>query len=265
MLQVLNIPYPSGYPKNGWVPFIDNVGILLAAIFIYQFSHEKLRRHSPIAQILIMTLLLSALKEVLIRAPLMNAIVSSAWMYAFIGNLPAILTCLCIACFVVVFGPHRLGTLWHKMIAAILGAIAIQWIAIPGANALTEFLLPFVPQPRQQDAILPPYQLNVLVPAYLTYAEAVIACFILGWLSWWNIGQGPIKRIVLFTIFIMLLKRLLLAPIFYIFYSDLSPIMAVLSMGQFSLEAMALGLLSGIYISFIYRQPAALIIKESTT
>ncbi|MGQ5525117.1 hypothetical protein ACUHMQ_17895 [Chitinimonas sp. PSY-7] len=254
MLQILHIPYPTGYPKNNWINLFDNIGITLALIYIYQFSYGKLQHWSPFAKVFILTVLLSALKEVLIRAPLMNAIVSSAWLHAFIDNLPALSTCFFIALPVVLLGPQQLTSFWKKILAAIFLASIIQYTIYPVAQSLTTYLLSLVPQPRLEDAIHAPYQLNVLIPAYLTYWEAAIACFIFAWLSWHNISPNPKNRLIVFTVLIVLLKRLLFAPFFYIFYSDFSPIMAMLSVGQFSLEAMTLALLTGIYMNFVYKR-----------
>lgn len=261
MLQVLHVPYPEGHQNAAILPLYGNYTLsILAALWLYRASHHNLTRFSFFFRWLILFVLLAMLEESLIRAPLMSGIVTSAWLYAMLQAIPELASSLMLAFLIVSVAP-RLNHLGSQLVAALLISSALYFVWTPFVTQEISKVMSMVPQPNEADIIPIPYGWNVLIPAYLTYGEPVVACFILAGLSWRNLATNTITRICQFVLMILLVKKgLLLAPIIYAFYSDQPFVTGLLSIGQFSLEALALATFTAItwhlYLSYRNMLPA---------
>ncbi|MDG0026293.1 hypothetical protein [Trinickia sp. Y13] len=103
----------------------------------------------------------------------------------------------------------------------------------------------------QLSALLPsvgwcklPYGMDVMIPAYLTSVEPALASFACIALVWRYLPERPLLRTVSFVVLILALKKQLLASLLYPFFAPGSALTALASMGQLSLAAAALGLLT---------------------
>ena len=89
-----------------------------------------------------------------------------------------------------------------------------------------------------------PYGWQVEVPAYITYVEPVAACFMIAALVWNRLANNLPMRTLQFALLVLIISTRLILPFVYIFYSQFSPSIALLSMGQFFLEALTLAILT---------------------
>jgi hypothetical protein len=90
----------------------------------------------------------------------------------------------------------------------------------------------------------PPYGMHVLIPAYLTYVEPVIAALLIAALVWDNLSSRAPLRILQFTLLLLLIRHHLFALAIYPLYMKASTTTALLSMGQFTLETITLSLMT---------------------
>jgi hypothetical protein len=91
-----------------------------------------------------------------------------------------------------------------------------------------------------------PYGPNVLIPAYATFVEPALACLFCAAFSWKHLPGGLWSKVLIFILLILALKKQLFAAFIYAFYAKLPFWAGLSSMGQFSLEALALGLLTAL-------------------
>jgi len=108
-----------------------------------------------------------------------------------------------------------------------------------------------------------PYGWNVEIPAYLTFIEPVIACFVIVYNVWNNLSSRPWIRSLQFIVLIMAIRGVLLSPFINVFYADLPPLTAIASMGQFSLEGLTLAALT--VGTFVWARRRTQIIKAGAT
>src|ERR1035438_4048979 len=89
-----------------------------------------------------------------------------------------------------------------------------------------------------------PYGWQVLIPAYLTLAELVIACMLLAVWVWPGLSTKPGIRMLQFVALVLLMKGMLLPTFVYSFYSKTRLPLAMLSQSQFFFETLALAILT---------------------
>jgi hypothetical protein len=243
MQDVLHIPYPKFYSKTGAAYFFDYSAKVLAILCLYRLVHDKFSHLSLPVRCLLLFVLIAMLNESLLRLPLMNGIVTSAWVFSLILGLPILIAHLLLACLVVISAP-RLPRVWQQILGAFLIGALLHFLLTPVISEHVNMLLAQLPQPRPENIISPPYGLNVLVPAYLSFAEPVVACFILARIVWNKLSLASVKGLSLFVLLIISMRGVLLAPFICIFYANLPPVTAMLSVGQFSLEALVLALMT---------------------
>jgi hypothetical protein len=91
-----------------------------------------------------------------------------------------------------------------------------------------------------------PYGANVLIPAYMTFAEPVVACFAAAAFAWNGLSASRGTRLLQFMVIVVAIKKQLFTPIVYALVAKVSFMAALLSESQFQLEAVALALLTGL-------------------
>ncbi len=245
MSDVLHIPYPHNYPRTNWPVYCSNVLLVFTAIYCYQLSKNQLIHSPTLLKCLGVFILLAMLNGDLIRAPLMTGIVTSAWLFSFIQNLPRLLPHLLLAC-AIVLTASKLCRTWQQILMALLLGGLLPFLASIARGQIAPLLNSL--QPRPEDIIHPPYGINVMLPSYLSFYESVLACLMLASLVWKKLSPRPMKRLVQFALLVLLLRGLLLAPLIYVFYAgNMSPTTAVLSVGQFFLQDLVLALLTATF------------------
>ena len=236
MLQALHVPYPSGFPKTGWLIYVNSSLGVLAIIYFYDLAKDKLDGVAIWWRCLALSGLVAMLREALIRAPLMDGVVTTAWIYSIVSNLAPLIQILVVCCLVVPIAP-KLNRVWQKLIAAFALCAFVYFVSKPLVDAGLERMLQYL-SPWSHDAIYSvPYPWQVEVPAYLTFAEPVVACFIMAALVFDRLSADPVARVCQFAVLILLMRNLLLAPFIYIFYAKIGAVSAMLSMDNFPLRS----------------------------
>ena len=245
MSDVLHVPYPHNYPRTGWPAYCSNVLLTFTAMYCYQLTKNQFAHSHALLKCLGIFILLATLNENLIRLPLMTGIITSAWLFSFIQNLPRLLPHLFLAC-AIVLTASKLFRTWQQILMALLIGGLLPFLE----SIISEQIAPLLNslQPRPEDIIYEPYGLDVTLPSYLSFYEPALACFMLASLVWQKLSAESIKRFGQFVLLILLLRGLLLAPFIYILYADnISPITAILSVGQFFLQYLVLALLTATF------------------
>jgi hypothetical protein len=242
MSDVFRIPYPQNYPSDGWAVYGNNVLKVLAALILYRRAQAPLQRCSWLTRGLLLFVLLAMLEGNLIRRPLMNAMVTSAWLFSWLQNLPSLVTPLFLACLLLCLAP-RLTRYWHGLVFALLVAAVLDFLVTPLARAGVNALMAYISPPNEQDFIAEPYGWKVMLSAYLTFIEPVLASFMMLHLTRARLSAEPLKRVGQFVGLVLLLRGLLLVlrglllvPLINRFYAEEPPLVAWLSVGQFTLE-----------------------------
>ncbi len=244
MLQVLHVPFPEGYPTTG-LPALGNQALAsLGLILFYRLSLEALAPWKLPARCLLLFLITAMLREALIRGPVMNGVVTTAWTYSLVASLPSLLTMLVLSCLVVWVTP-RLVRPWQ----IILGALVIVLLVLGCKIVIGLGMRPILQSISYlgHDPIYnPPYGWQVLIPGYLTFMEPVVACFSMAALVWNRLSQDMLLRTAQFTLFVLVISGKLLMPFIYVFYAPFPAGVALSSMGQFFLEVLTLALLTAV-------------------
>ncbi|MBK1896152.1 hypothetical protein [Chryseobacterium paridis] len=246
MLQVIGVQYPdnSGVPL---IPRLLNKWLSILALFIfYYLAKDKLSKKSIIIQSIIVFLLYSMLKEVLIRANLMEGVVTTSWIFPFIKAGPQLLGYLILA-FALVISNFFIKKKWQLFMVSILITCLFQFIVEPMLNSLFAPIIASYSHLAHEAIYELPYGWHVLVPAYLTFAEPVIAAFVIVYYIWDNIAGKAWQKVVSIGILICLIKGALFPLFLFTPYLKLKFTSAVASEIQFTLEFLALGILTSAF------------------
>jgi hypothetical protein len=243
MLQVLNVPYPTGYPKAGWAVFGQVALSVLGLMVFYRLAIFEFARFSVVIRCLTLFLLVAMLREALIRGPVMDGFATTAWVFSIVSSLPRLITILIISCLVVVTEPW-VARPWQVLLTAIAIAALIQFLCAPLIGAAFSHILDSISYLSHDEVYKAPYGWQIEVPAYITYLEPVAACFVMAAVVWERLSRNMVLRTVQFVLLVLAMNTILIRPIVYVFYAPFGASTALLSMGQFFLEALALALLT---------------------
>lgn len=248
MLQVLHVPYPSAVLASRVPEVLNGAVMIWAASWLYSSLRASRGDRSAWVSVLVLFLLLAGLNGTL-RGAFMNGYCSThsavRWLiaalltshyliyYAVVAGIAAGMSCfrsnrarLAAVSAVALLAAFVLTPVLAMLDAAISARVA-HWIVAGGWCAL-------------------PYGMDVLVPAYGTFLEPVLACLACAALIWRCLPARPLGRVVAFVVLILALKRQLLMPFLYAAFAPGSAATALASMGQFSLEAAALASLTAL-------------------
>jgi hypothetical protein len=253
MLQFLHIPYPEGFPHIGIGAWLNTAPSVFAAILLYTLAPAAFRRRSFLTRCLTLFLLLTMLQEMFFRSPIMSGVVTTAWTFSFLSNIPSLLVWLLLAILIVAIAP-LLKNLWLKLLAAAALYALVFLAAKPFITATSAKVLDHLSYLAHDEVYGLPYGLHVLIPAYLTYAEPVIACILIAALLWDQLSPRLPLRLLQFALIILAIKHVLFAPFIFPFYAKMPATTALLSMSQFSFETVTLALLSALTWHFSQRQ-----------
>jgi hypothetical protein len=244
MLQVLHVPFPEFAGVSIWASFLNMAGAVLAMMLLCSAARPRLALFSKVSQCIIVFLLYVMLKETF-RGILMNGVVTTAWRFDLVAGLPSLTYGLILTTLLVIVTP-LLGSIWAKgMGAGVITAVAM-FVLRP---ALSKAFAPFLKaaQHFDHDEIYSfPYGWHVLLPAYVTYAEPVIACMLIAVLVWHSLSTKPVFRLVQFCMLILLIRGMLFPSFVYSFYSKAKLPIAMLSQSQFLFETVSLAVLTAL-------------------
>ena len=241
MLQAFHVPYPVGYPTTGWPNFCNLALSAFALMYFYDLSSDVFLRFSLSTRCLLLSVLVAMLREALIRHPVMDGFATTAWRYSFVDNLPRLLMVLLLCSLVVLLTP-KLVRPRQRVLAALLVATIVEFLCRPVIAKVFEHILASIAYLNHGEVYKVPYGWQIEVPAYITYMEPVVACFLMAALVWDRLAKGVLARTLQFALLMMMINGSLLRPFVYVLYATFRPGVALLSMGQFSLEALALAL-----------------------
>lgn len=245
MLQVWGVPFPDLSVVPAPFKLLIRMVATLALIVFWQLAAPRVtgsfgKRWG------VLFLVAAMLNESLVRGPFMEGYCTTAWVFAFVGNLQKLASIAVVAALVVAATP-RLALMWQKATAAAAIAAFGMYVATPliglAMGPVMESIASLAPQ---SEWCTLPYGPNVLIPAYLTFAEPVLACVAAAALIWDRLSASRALRFVQFSVLILALKNQLLMPFIYAAFAKGPPMDAFVSESQFALEAIALALLSGI-------------------
>jgi hypothetical protein len=261
MLQGLDIPVPDmSVLKSGGRYPIQAVAAL-GLIFLWQLASKRMA--GPwIWKWVALTLMATMLTETLIRGPFMEGYCTTAWTFAFVSNLQPVLSISVTAALVIVVAP-KLNSNLLRVIAALVISAFTMFVASPLIGAAMAPLLAAMSNlaPQSEWCTLP-YGANVLIPAYLTFAEPVVACFVAAALAWDGLSPARGLRLLQFTLIIVAIKRQLLTPIIYAVLAKVSFASGLLSDSQFAFEAITLAALTGLAWEWSTRRPGLLLVDS---
>ena len=243
MLQVLRVPFPDEQ-VSPWAALLNAAASFWALLTVYRLAQPKLSRYGFWRRALLMGALYAMLAET-VRGALMNAVVTTAWVFSLLGLLPKCCYFAAAGLLVVGLAP-RLAKGWHVLLAAGFITAVLQFGLTPLVAWLTHFITAPLAYLDHDEVFHVPYGWHVLVPAYLTYAEPVAACFFLAALTWDQLAPSPAGRLLRYVGLILLLKRVLIRAFLYSFYAQVGWPVAFLRESQFLLEALVLAALAGL-------------------
>ena len=244
MLQVLGIPFPDFSGVSPWVAFVNTTLTVLSVVIFCQRARKRLARFSKPIRYFGVFLLYVMLRETF-RGVLMSGFVTGDWRFNMIASLPSLLSGLVLIGMVMLIAPI-LRAFWIKVAAS--GAIAgSMMLAIkPLLGSVLASVIKAAAPVEHADLYAFPYGWQVLIPAYLSYAEPVIACTIIAALIWQSLSTNAPLRFLQFVLLVLLMRGMLLPTFLYSFYSKAPLASAMLSQSQFLFETIALAALTGL-------------------
>lgn len=174
MLQALAIPFPDYGDINTWAKVMNYVLIYFCLIVFYDLIRPHLNEYSVIRRCGFLFAIFIMLRE-MTRGLVMGGVVTSAWLYGIVQVLPSFLKALLLSVFIV-FASPTLKSRGAKLLAACIIALVMAFIVRPLIAEGFAPLLRSLAYLDHKDIYPFPYPWQVLLPAYITYAEPVIAC-----------------------------------------------------------------------------------------
>jgi hypothetical protein len=245
LLETFSVPYPHIKIENNLATYFSRGFFhILALIFLNALMPRKFKDASIFLRSTVIFLLSTTLTEALFRIPFMDSYCTSS-VFPFITNLPKLTTAYVVAVMVVA-STQLVSKLWQKCITALIFA-AINIYALPPLfDKAYERLIDSMNHLASNEWCKLPYGWDVNIPADLTFVEPVFASFTIAALVWDRLSAKPAIRIIQFVFLIMFIRRQVFAAFIYMVYSGQPYLLGLASMGQFTLEALLLGLLTAL-------------------
>ncbi|UPG90208.1 hypothetical protein L2Y96_00105 [Luteibacter aegosomaticola] len=246
VLSALNIPTPQTGPSTGFLVWLDSIGRVFGILLVCRYTMEGLwQRGWSVAKASLAPFVLFAMfSESLIRMPVMNGVVSESLAYPLIAGWTSLLPLLVIFAICAVVAARIKDPRWLLVAAVAIWAWVKYVLAVP-LKVLMATILSHAATLARPEIYSPPYDWHVYIPAYITYAEPVIGVFLLLALMWDRLPGRTALRCAMMVLILLLAKSLAIGPFAYALSApEGSRLVALLSMGQFSLEMMALILLA---------------------
>ena len=244
MLQVLRIPFPDFDRVALWARLANTALAVFALIVACSAAQPRLGRFSKGAQCIIVFILYAMLKESL-RGILMNGVVTRGWGFDLVAGLPSLAYAFALCTLTVSLAPALRSLSARVSGAAVLTGIATFAIR-PALGILFAPALKAAAHLDHPEVYAFPYGWQVLIPAYITYAEPVIACMCLAYLIWDSLSPKAGMRILQFCFLILSIRGMLLPTLIYSFYGKAKLPVEMLSESQFLFETVALAVLTAI-------------------
>lgn len=246
--------------------YVINFGTVIGSMFIYASSKKYWNKIRLGYRVILFAILITALLEGLFRMPFMNILVATPWITevapqiikASIGYIGYIMLSFMICIFVPLASKQTRREFLYNVASAILITIVFVFTKNIASYLLTPIAMT-IEDPNTQIASLP-YGMDILIPAYITFIEPVIAVFIVYCL----IREH-------FSAYSTLIKGLMMGILIIILHAGVYSVLQIASSegnilyrifyyGQFLWEYIALGLLTVMSIDLfgkIYKNPSS--------
>jgi hypothetical protein len=250
MLQGLHVPYPYNFPHTGWARLPDGILSVFGAIYLSSHLPQSIRKRSFALRCALVFLLLATIHETFFRDPFMEFInLSNFTLYPFLDNIPKLIPLAVIAIGVESWTRREHSFKANLLAATLLAAIA-GLLVKPFANYAFTGVIHFTEAQEGHQRYGLPYDWHILLPAYLTFFEPVIAAVVIGLAIRHKLPPTPLARFGITSALILALKGPVFAPLINIHYANTAALTAVLSYAQFTFETMALGILTATTLHF---------------
>ena len=195
-----------------------------------------------------------ALTEQLLRTPIMSILVGVSWLHQLLLTIPVYINFMMVSLLICTLIPSILKQKKFKflkfIVLVILGSLLIFYLK----TAVQYFLSPFVNSISQGESHEPLLHMNILIPAYITFLEPVIAAFIV-----FALIRKKISKVNI------LLQGLIMAGIIIIIHGGFSSFIQIIFSkgnlfyrifyyGQFLWEYLILGTLTSLSFAFFERK-----------
>jgi hypothetical protein len=253
MLQVLGAAFPDLSVVTPSYRFFIRAAQTLGLLVLWQYASKTVDR-SFLKQWGLLFLITAMLTEDLVRGPFMAGYCTHAWLFAFVSNIPKLLSLAIVSAIVVAVTPRISGIVRKTVAAVILAAFAIFALNPLIGMAFAPVMQSIANLAPQSEWCTLPYGPNVLIPAYISFVEPTLACMAAGLLTWRQLSTSRGMRFVQFSLIVLAIKNQLLTPFFYAALAKGSFIAGLTSEGQFVLEALVLALLTGVTMEWSLRR-----------
>ncbi len=255
MIQYLHVPYPYTLPHMGRPVLPGFVALSCAAVAIYALVRPRLASLRSAARILVLFLLVAGLNEELFRDVFMDMLnAKPVTIYPIVQWLPKLVPFAALAA-IVAWSSAMMPTTLRRVFGGLLigSLVFVIKIATDGVFAHLLASIAYLDSPNRFD---PPYDYHILIPAYLSFAEPVAASFAVGLLAWDRLSRHVPLRIAQLAALILLATGPVFKPFINILYARTDVAMAMLSVGQFLFESIALGVLTGLFLALSLQRQA---------
>ncbi|MEO7048478.1 MAG: hypothetical protein ABI091_24475, partial [Ferruginibacter sp.] len=244
MLQEMNVPFPDLSVITTTYKFIIRIFSVFGLLFFWELADKKLDG-SFVKKFAILFFIDAMLTESLFRGPFMDGYCTNSIGFMLISNIPKLLT-IAITCGLVVFTAPRLNNVLYKFLAAIVIAALFMFAVSPLVGAAWKPVADKIAYlaPTSEWCKLP-YGPDVLIPAYISFMEPVLACLVMAILILNQLSKIHWLKFLLFALIVVAVKYQLLMPVFYVILHKGTFITNLASEGQFALETIALAITTG--------------------
>jgi hypothetical protein len=245
MLSYLMVPYPSDQPTRGWPIYIGLVVTALSLIVLDQLTRELFTGRSWAIRFFVLFVLTVMLRESLFRVWIMEGVSTTAWRFGFVHNLNRLFAPFLVCFFVSLFS-SRLVRVPQKLLGALVIGSTAEFVTerflLKIHGAWVDSLLYL----GHDQVWFFPYNWHIQVPAYLSYAEPTIACFVVLSMIWRRLSANAWLRTAQFVLLVVSITGVLVKEMIYPFVSKAPIRIAIVGIGQFLLEHSTLAVLTAV-------------------
>jgi hypothetical protein len=253
MLQEMNVPFPDLSVITTPYKFIIRIFSILGLLLFWELADKRLSG-SFVKKWAILFFIDAMLTESLFRDPFMDGYCTNSIGFMLISNIPKLIA-IAISCGLVVFTASRLNKVFFKFLAAIAIAAVFMFAINPLLGAAWKPLMDKIAYlaPTSEWCKLP-YGPDVLIPAYISFIEPVLACLVMAILILNQLSKKQWLKYLLFALIVLAVKYQLLMPVFYTLLHKGTFKANFASEGQFALESIVLAIATGFTFEWSFKQ-----------
>jgi hypothetical protein len=175
MLQKMNVPFPDLLAITTPYKFVIRIFSVFGLLLFWGLADKKIGG-SFVKKWTILFLIDAMLTESLFRGPFMDGYCTNAIGYMFVNNVPKLLA-IAVTCGLVVYTAPKLNKALFKFLAATAIAAIFMFILNPLIGAAWKPVMERISYLAPTSAWCKlPYGPDVLIPAYISFIEPVLAC-----------------------------------------------------------------------------------------